>query len=193
MATPAGLEPATCRLEGGCSIQLSYGARAIARRRGPEVSMGPEAVARRSEIIRIGNQLPLRFFWRLERIGDAVLLRVSDRLFHGAEPQPDLAAHVARPGPAHQRIDVRRKFGREFKHPQLAQRLPGLGGAAARAIDTCRHRRSPCPDQDPAGRGSRIRTCDLKYPKLPRYQAALYPERAPAPLARAPGLNKLTG
>jgi hypothetical protein len=25
------------------------------------------------------------------------------------------------------------------------------------------------------GRGSRIRTCDLKYPKLPRYQAALYP------------------
>ena len=27
LATPAGLEPATCRLEGGCSIQLSYGAR----------------------------------------------------------------------------------------------------------------------------------------------------------------------
>ena len=26
VATPAGLEPATCRLEGGCSIQLSYGA-----------------------------------------------------------------------------------------------------------------------------------------------------------------------
>src|SRR3984957_1856054 len=26
------------------------------------------------------------------------------------------------------------------------------------------------------GRGSRIRTCDLKYPKLPRYQTALYPE-----------------
>ncbi len=28
-----------------------------------------------------------------------------------------------------------------------------------------------------AGRGSRIRTCDLQYPKLPRYQAALYPAR----------------
>jgi hypothetical protein len=25
VATPAGFEPATCRLEGGCSIQLSYG------------------------------------------------------------------------------------------------------------------------------------------------------------------------
>jgi hypothetical protein len=27
------------------------------------------------------------------------------------------------------------------------------------------------------GRGSRIRTCDLEYPKLPRYQTALYPAR----------------
>ncbi len=26
MVTPAGFEPATIRLEGGCSIQLSYGA-----------------------------------------------------------------------------------------------------------------------------------------------------------------------
>jgi hypothetical protein len=29
---------------------------------------------------------------------------------------------------------------------------------------------------DFAGRGSWIRTNDLQYPKLPRYQAALYPE-----------------
>jgi hypothetical protein len=28
------LEPATCRLEGGCSIQLSYGARGALRRSG---------------------------------------------------------------------------------------------------------------------------------------------------------------
>ena len=34
LATPAGLEPATCRLEGGCSIQLSYGARRALRRSG---------------------------------------------------------------------------------------------------------------------------------------------------------------
>src|ERR1700722_2779143 len=32
------------------------------------------------------------------------------------------------------------------------------------------------------GRGSRIRTCDLKYPKLPRYQTALYPETLLNPL-----------
>ena len=30
MARPAGLEPATIRLEGGCSIQLSYGRLVIA-------------------------------------------------------------------------------------------------------------------------------------------------------------------
>jgi hypothetical protein len=29
---------------------------------------------------------------------------------------------------------------------------------------------------DFAGRGSWIRTNDLQYPKLPRYQAALYPD-----------------
>jgi hypothetical protein len=31
LATPAGLEPATTRLEGGCSIQLSYGVRCSLR------------------------------------------------------------------------------------------------------------------------------------------------------------------
>jgi hypothetical protein len=37
------------------------------------------------------------------------------------------------------------------------------------------HRRSILWQTLRDGRGSRIRTCDLKYPKLPRYQAALYP------------------
>ena len=35
-----------------------------------------------------------------------------------------------------------------------------------------------CPERTPEtiGRGSWIRTNDLQYPKLPRYQAALYPD-----------------
>src|SRR6478752_9233358 len=33
-----------------------------------------------------------------------------------------------------------------------------------------------------AGRGSWIRTNDLQYPKLPRYQAALYPECPAGPV-----------
>lgn len=35
MAGPEGLEPSTCRLEVGCSIQLSYGPRTAARRAAP--------------------------------------------------------------------------------------------------------------------------------------------------------------
>src|ERR1700722_15016961 len=41
-----------------------------------------------------------------------------------------------------------------------------------------------------AGRGSRIRTCDLKYPKLPRYQAALYPAFSPVWLTEARAAGK---
>ena len=33
-----------------------------------------------------------------------------------------------------------------------------------------------CKNLKTTGRGSWIRTNDLQYPKLPRYQAALYPE-----------------
>lgn len=49
LATPAGLEPATCRLEGGCSIQLSYGAgterriRPLATRPRQNSGQGPTA------------------------------------------------------------------------------------------------------------------------------------------------------
>src|ERR1700674_5487088 len=77
LATPAGLEPATCRLEGGCSIQLRYGAGHALRRSGDFVcvvfayntlaygsnfrlnltgragSMGPLVETRRFEIIGI--------------------------------------------------------------------------------------------------------------------------------------------
>jgi hypothetical protein len=41
-----------------------------------------------------------------------------------------------------------------------------------------------------AGRGSRIRTCDLQYPKLPRYQAALYPGPASRWIHVSPALSK---
>src|ERR1700691_4075962 len=136
--------------------------------------MRPLAKASRFEIIRIGNQFPSGFLQRLDLVRDAVLFGIDDRLFPTAETELDLALHVTRAGPGHQRIDFRRQFRRELQNPNLAARLARLRGASTRAIDTCCHEwplRKPSRD----GRGSRIRTCDLKFPKLPRYQAALYP------------------
>src|ERR1700739_1718606 len=40
------------------------------------------------------------------------------------------------------------------------------------------------------GRGSRIRTCDLQYPKLPRYQAAPYPAGSRHWIAFSPSPSK---
>jgi hypothetical protein len=42
MARPAGLEPATIRLEGGCSIQLSYGRLTVRPPEYPESGRGRE-------------------------------------------------------------------------------------------------------------------------------------------------------
>src|SRR5208283_1445697 len=55
-------------------------------------------------------------------------------------------------------------------------RLARLGRAAGGEINASGHK--AC-DPIEHGRGSRIRTGDLKYPKLPRYRAALYPEFGP--------------
>jgi hypothetical protein len=53
LATPAGLEPATCRLEGGCSIQLSYGAESMSRPAPRNASVRPGDGTVRREIVGI--------------------------------------------------------------------------------------------------------------------------------------------
>src|SRR6478672_5325546 len=70
MATPAGLEPATCRLEGGCSIQLSYGAEGVVAR-----SVRPLANAGRLEIIRISHHPARCGVGLLDTVGDALAFR----------------------------------------------------------------------------------------------------------------------
>src|SRR5688572_23968300 len=98
MATPVGLEPTTCRLEGGCSIQLSYGAvrwRAL-------TSMGPRADAIELEIVRVRDRPPLDLMRLLDPVGDTFALGIGHGLLLGIEPQAELLAGVARTGPAHQ-------------------------------------------------------------------------------------------
>ncbi len=66
LACPAGLEPATIRLEGGCSIQLSYGHLAVLDKRGEcyiQLSL-PSTVKRKKfseikELREIADQPPL--------------------------------------------------------------------------------------------------------------------------------------
>src|SRR5450755_527878 len=66
--------------------------------------------------------------------------------------------------------------------PARRTRTSGREGATpARAAEHREHRESESQrksvgDSKGFGRGSWIRTNDLQYPKLPRYQAALYPE-----------------
>src|SRR6516165_4318395 len=109
MATPAGFEPATCRLEGGCSIQLSYGAeRSPADRASYNASMRPGNDPVRREIVGIGQDLARDRLRLFDPVGDAVALGVGDRLLLGAETQLDLRAHVGRTRPAHQRLDLAR-------------------------------------------------------------------------------------
>src|SRR5208337_5594740 len=83
--------------------------------------------------------------------------------------------HVARARPAHQGLDRARLLGLVFERPGVF-RLARLGRAARGEINASGHK--AC-DPIECGRGSRIRTGDLKYPKLPRYRAALYPEFGP--------------
>jgi hypothetical protein len=52
LVPPAGLEPTTVRLEGGCSIQLSYRG-ACAKLYEPMMAYHPRAWAR--DMVRIGN------------------------------------------------------------------------------------------------------------------------------------------
>ena len=76
-----------------------------------------------------------------------------------------------------------RLFRLVVEHPVLGLGQTGLHCAPRRLVDACRHGCVPDPPNgfDPLprlGRGSRIRTCDLEYPKLPRYLAALCPVAA---------------
>src|ERR1700733_4628608 len=121
MATPAGLEHATCRLEGGCSIQLSYGADQRTEYRIPisEVtrifvkmpdfdfpSMRPGNFPVEAEVFRIGLGSGLQRVRFEHLIGNAVFLGIGDCLFLGVELELDLLTHVVRTFPTHQRIDL---------------------------------------------------------------------------------------
>ena len=82
-------------------------------------SVGPGVAALEGKIIGVGHRAP--FLGRRSRnvIGNAVALAISDRLFLAVKSQTQLLAHIARRGPAHQRLDLNAE-------PQVRSRAPRL-------------------------------------------------------------------
>ena len=121
MATPAGFEPATVRLEVGCSIQLSYGAGTPPA--GTLVCPGLLAIC--VEISAVGLYKPFPLLRGRDGEGEAFALGVFDGLFLCVEGEADLARRVVDAGPAHDRVGrALRVILHEFQHP-------GLGLAAS--------------------------------------------------------------
>ena len=83
--------------------------------------MRPLTDAVEAEIVRIGHGAALRLMRLLDPIGDALALRIGDRLLLRVEPELHLLAHVGRAGPAHQRLD-RAAFRLEFEQPEFGVR-----------------------------------------------------------------------
>src|SRR6185436_12807483 len=80
--------------------------------------------------------------WRLgmkNLIGDAVALAIGGRLLDGVEAQVHLLAHVARTGPAHQRLDLARLFRLVIEHPFLGLAGTGLHRSLRGLVDAGRH------------------------------------------------------
>ena len=86
--------------------------------------MRPGLDALEGEIVGVGDR-PLRRILGLDHlVGDALALAIGDRLFLAVEMQGQLLLHVARGGPAHQRLDGPRLLRLVVELP-----FPGLGPA----------------------------------------------------------------
>src|SRR5262249_33692774 len=76
-------------------------------------------------------------------IGDAVALGVSHGLLLRIEGEADLRFHVARAGPAHQRIDLAGRLRFVFEHPFLGAGWARVHGGLGMLVDAGDHRVNP--------------------------------------------------
>src|SRR6476620_1235359 len=101
--------------------------------------MRPGIAPVEGEIVGVGHDAAR---WRLgvkNLIGDAMALAIGGRLLDGVEAQVHLLAHVARTGPAHQRLDLARLFGLVIEHPFLGLAGAGLHRSLRGLVDAGRH------------------------------------------------------
>ena len=84
LATPAGFEPATTRLEGECSIQLSYGViTSVCSGNARHDGLSPNPVV--AEIIRIALRLVGALVRLYDRVVETLFSREGERLLFGLE------------------------------------------------------------------------------------------------------------
>src|SRR6202035_2290051 len=105
MAPPAGFEPATTRLEGECSIQLSYGVIASISLRQPRYNRSV-ANAVVAEIVRIALRLLGAVLRPDHRVVETIFGRKGDRLLHRLEMYLHLVQSVFGADPSHQRLGL---------------------------------------------------------------------------------------
>src|SRR6266481_4622152 len=80
-------------------------------------SMRPRGAARIGEVIRIGDDAPLRRFRIEYAISDPIMLAIGDRLFLGGKTQPHLLPRIGGTGPPHERLDCLGGGLFEVEHP----------------------------------------------------------------------------
>src|SRR5499433_532569 len=99
----------------------------------------PGIAAVDGEIVGVGDAAPLSGLGVKDLIGDAVALAIRDRFLGSVEAQVHLLTHVARAGPAHQRLDLARLFRLVVEHPFLGLGCTGLHRGLRGLVDACDH------------------------------------------------------
>src|SRR5262245_41447993 len=105
--------------------------------------MCPGDLATVPEIVGVGLGFRYWLVGLEELKGNTVLLGVSDCLFERVELETDLAAHVGRRRPTHQRLDLAWNFRLVLQEPLPRTGLAGLHRIPGRLINTCKHSCSP--------------------------------------------------
>src|SRR5689334_14971035 len=101
--------------------------------------MGPGRPARVSEIIGVRHSLSPRRRALKDMVSNAVAFAIGDGFVLGVERKPQLLLHIARTGPAHQRLDGARLLGLVVEHPFFGLCRSRLHRGAGRLVDPRGH------------------------------------------------------
>jgi hypothetical protein len=101
--------------------------------------MCPLRRACRPKIVGIRLNFAARRLRLFEPICQAVALCIGDRSIFGFEAQANLAQHVARPGPSHERLDTSRHLRIIFEDPAFRTSCARLCRGLGRPIYSCSH------------------------------------------------------